>query len=186
MKKILIAGSKGGNSKTSLSLCLAACLAQSYKVCLIDTDPQGSLISFKDLLGIDLCDIAELRKDSYDVVLIDTAPYLSNKLPDLMKQADYILLPCRPNVFDAVAIKAIIALLPPHKPCGIVLTQVQHRVNITDVLSVLQGYNVPILKQTMSYRVSYARAALQNIFETDDIKAQKEILSIVLDVFAQL
>lgn len=185
MKTILIAGSKGGSSKSTLSLCLAACLAQNYSVCLIDTDPQGTLQSFKDLIKIDLVDLASIKQSDYNVSIIDSPPYLSNQLPELIKLADYVLLPCRPNAFDAVALKTIISLIK-NKPCGIVLTQVQHRVNITDVLDVLQGYNIPILKQTMSHRVSYARAAFQNLFDSDDIKAQKEILSITIEILSQI
>ena len=182
MKNILIASSKGGSSKSTLALCLAYCLAQNYKVCLVDADPQGTLQNFKDLIKVDLVD---KPTNGYDVCITDTPPYLSNELPKLISQSDYILLPCRPNAFDAVALKAIISLVK-NKPCGIVLTQVQNRVNITEVLDVLKSYNIPILKQTMSNRVSYARAAFQNLFDSDDIKAQKEILSITLEIFATI
>jgi len=182
MKTILIAGSKGGIGKTSLALSLGYCLAQNYKVCLYDTDPQGSLINFKDIIPLD---IVNKPTKGYDVCIIDCPPYLTNKLPDLIAKSDFVLLPCRPNLFDTVAMKSIIALTQ-NKPCGIVLTQVQHRVNITDIINSLESYNIPILKHHMSHRVSYARIGMQNLFETDDVKAQKEILSIVLEIFSQI
>lgn len=186
MKKILIASQKGGVSKSVLTICIGYCLAQNYKVCLVDTDTQNSLNNFKDLISLDIVDKSELKKDNYDCAIIDSSPYLSTKLPELIRQADYVLIPCRPNYFDLVALKGIIELLPQGKKAGIVLTQVQHRVNITDIIESLREYQIPVIKQHMSHRVSYARVGMQNLFKSDDVKAQKEILSIVLEIFAQI
>lgn len=187
MKTIAVVSQKGGGSKSTLSLCLAHCLAQSYKTCLVDIDPQGSLTNFKELLKVDLVSFDTLKKQTgYDVAIIDTPPYISDKLPLLIKQADYVLITCRPNYFDAVATKSVVALVPKEKPSGIALTQIQHRVNIKDVIEVLESYQIPILKQSMTQRVSYARAMMQSIFESEDIKAQKEILSIVLEIFSAI
>lgn len=182
MKKILIANSKGGSSKSTLALSLAYCLAQNYKVCIVDTDPQGSINNFKQFVGIDIVDNLN---GAYDVAIIDSPPYLSNQLPELIKSADYVLIPCRPNYFDALAISGIAGMVK-GKKAGIVIVQAQHRVNISDVLDTLKEYNVPIIKQSMSQRVAYARVAMQNLFETDDVKAQKEILSIVLEIFSTI
>lgn len=182
MKKLLIANSKGGSSKSTLALSLAYCLAQNYKVCLLDIDPQGSINNFKQYVGVDVVDTLNAN---YDVALIDSPPYLTSQLPELIKSADYVLIPCRPNYFDALALGGIAQMLG-GKKAGIVLVQAQHRVNITDVLDTLKEYGIPIIKQSMTQRVAYARVAMQNLFETDDVKAQKEILSIVLEIFSAI
>lgn len=183
MKIITIAGAKGGISKSILSVCLAQCLAQNYKVCIYDSDLQGSINSFKNTVGVDVVD--SIDEAGHDICIVDTAPYLSDKLAELIDRSDYVIMPVRPNAIDAVALKGIVSLVG-HKPAGIVLTQVQHRVNINDVVEVLKGYKIPLLKQSMSQRVSYSRAIMQNLFETDDVKAQNEILQIVLEIFASI
>ncbi len=182
MKKILIANSKGGSSKSTLALSLAYCLTQNYKVCLVDTDTQGSINNFKQYVGIDVVDNLD---GNYDIAIIDSPPYLTNQLPELIKNADFVLIPCRPNYFDALALSGIIGMVK-GKKAGIVLVQTQHRVNISDVIDTLKEYELPIIKQSMSQRVAYARVAMQNPFDTDDVKAQKEILSIVLEIFSAI
>ena len=185
MKKILVTNVKGGVGKSQLTLNIASCLAESNNVCIVDSDPQGTLISFREFIQIPIVSLEE--SDKYSVALIDTAPYFSKQLPDLMRKSDYILIPVRPNHADIVATKTIIENIPNGKKCGIVLTQTQHRVNLSEQMEMLQAYDVPILKQQMTNRVSYARSLVNgSVFQSTDTKAQNEILSITLEIFASL
>ncbi|MCC5613143.1 ParA family protein, partial [Nostoc sp. CHAB 5834] len=87
MKTITIAHQKGGVGKTTLALNLAFCFADSLKVAVTDTDLQGSINSLGSLVtGIDLVspeDVLAGKLTGYDLLVIDTPPYLTNRLTDL-------------------------------------------------------------------------------------------------------
>src|SRR5690606_1296828 len=116
MKIITVANQKGGVGKTTLALNLAYCFADNLKVCITDTDPQGSASDLSDLLnGIDVVKLDDVLNaeivEGYDLMIIDTPPYLTARLPELFAVADYVLIPTKAGFLDVMAIKATIGLL---------------------------------------------------------------------------
>lgn len=198
MKTITIAHQKGGVGKTTLALNLAFCFADSVKVAITDTDLQGSINSLGTFLkGIDLVSPENVLGKSltgYDLLVIDTPPYLTNRLSDLFAISDYVLVPTKTGFLDAMAIRATIALLKesmhrvPALKAGIVLNMVMSRTSITqDVKELLREYDLPILPTMIYQRVSYARSPITNgIFESEDDKAKAEIQSLANDILTQL
>jgi chromosome partitioning protein len=195
---ISIVHQKGGVGKTTLALNLAFCLSENLKVGIVDTDLQGSISDIEDFIsGIDLVPLEKLKnKESldYDVLIIDTPPYLSNKLQDIFILSDYVLIPTKAGYLDALAIKATVNLYKesekqkPSLKAGIVLNMVMHNTTINEeIKNILVSYNLPILNTKVSQRVSFARSPMTNgVFNSDDTRAKTEIVNLVDEILNYL
>jgi len=199
MKIITVAHQKGGVGKTTLALNLAACFAQGLRVGILDTDVQGSLSSIKDELdGITFVPfdgkLDQLAKQPFDILVVDTPPYLTNQLPDLFAVSDFVLVPSKVGFFDVMAIKATIELLTqaeqkqPQLKYGVVLNMVKPRTALNkSVQEILSSYGAVLLATTIADRVSYTRSALTSgVFGSDDEKAKEEITSLADEILTTL
>lgn len=185
---ITVAGSKGGNGRSTISLNLAYCLKQEYSVCLADVDVQASLTRFKDVVPLDMVRLNDLDKvTGFDIAIADCPPYLTPKLTELFKRSDFVLVPVKAGFFDTVAVKDTLDMLQGIKH-GIVLSMVQHRTSLTrEAIDILNEYGSPILDQRISHRVSYARSPITgSVFNSDDEKAKEEITNLTLEIFQHI
>lgn len=195
---ISIVHQKGGVGKTTLALNIAYCLSENLKVALTDTDLQGSLSGLSDFIdGVDLIPLEAVKTQSligYDVVLIDTPPYLSTELESIFKLSDFVLIPTKAGYLDVLAIKATIGLFHKaqlHRPSlkgGIVLNMLVHGTSLTEeVKELLKAYDMPLLVTSISQRVSYARSPMTGgIFRGEDEKAKTEIVNLTNELLDQL
>ncbi|MBO0953064.1 ParA family protein [Fibrella forsythiae] len=195
---ITIAHQKGGVGKTTLSLNLAYCLADSLRVAVADTDPQGSISSLSSMLaGIQVVDLDSVLKREVadlDAVIIDTPPYLSSRLPELFAISDYVLIPTKAGFLDAMAIKATIALLQQAMAkrsalkAGIVLSMVLPQSTLNDeVKTMLSEYGVPVHSTMISQRVSYVRSPVTgSVFGSADQRAKTEVTSLASEIIEAL
>lgn len=200
MRIITIAHQKGGVGKTTLTLNLAYCFRESMKVAILDSDPQGSIAGLGELgevEGIDFVsyeDFTNGKVTGYDILMIDTPPYLSDRLPDFFAVSDFVLVPTKAGYLDVMAIRATIALLQqaqtkrPTLKAGIVLNMIRSNTSITEeIKSILVKYDMPLMKTMISERVSYARSPITGgIFTTDDVKAQEEIINLATEIIEAL
>lgn len=188
MKIITIAGSKGGQGRSTISMNLAYCLAQNTTVCASDLDLQGSLSKFRDIIPLQLVTIDEiLRGRDEQYAIIDTPPYLSNRLPDLINKSDFVLVPVKPGFFDAFAVRETLALLKNSKH-AIVLSMVQHHTSLArETLEILSDYGSPILTTRIHQRVAYTRSPITgSVFNSEDEKAKEEITSLALEILQSI
>ncbi|HWZ15476.1 MAG TPA: ParA family protein [Mucilaginibacter sp.] len=193
-KIITLAHQKGGVGKSTLAINLALCFQDQLSVALVDTDLQGSLYhireDFPDLAIIGADKLADIRKLDYDLVIIDTPPYLSSRLPELFLHSDFILVPTKAGFFDVMAIRATLALIKeaqmkaPALKAGIVRNMIKPRSGITkDVTGLLLDLGTPLLQTIIHDRVSIARSAITaGILNSDDRKAKEEITSLAGEV----
>ncbi len=196
---ITLAHQKGGVGKSTLALNLAYCFQNGLKVGLVDADLQGSLRSLNLMAdGISLInlidDFTNLKTQPFDLILVDTPPYLSNRLPELFLQSDFILVPTKAGFFDMMAIKSTLSLIQdtlkmrPDLKSGIVFNMIKSSSSITsEIRSLTKDFSIPVLKSIISDRVSFTRSAISGgVLETNDEKAKYEIISLADEILSQL
>ncbi|CAA7393572.1 ParA family protein [Chryseobacterium fistulae] len=155
-KIITLAHQKGGVGKSTLALNLTYRFNKEVKTALTDTDPQGSTMQLKDIAqGIDILEYTgtkALQTKPYDVIFIDTPPYLTENIIPIFLASDLVLIPTKAGVPDIMAIRATIELVreamqnKPNLKAGIVLNMIKPRTNITEeVQEQLKEYNIPII-----------------------------------------
>lgn len=197
-KIITVAHQKGGVGKSTLAINLALCFQDQLSVALIDTDLQGSLYHIKDdfpkLTIVGATWLTKMHALPHELIIIDTPPYLSDRLPELFKQSDFILIPTKAGFFDVMAIRSTLALVhevqqkKPAIQAGIVLNMIKPRSGITrEVTELLQDMGTPLLKTIIHDRVSIARSSLTSgIIGGADQKAIEEIVGLTEEIFDQV
>jgi chromosome partitioning protein len=188
-KTITLAHHKGGVGKSTLAINLALTFQDQLSVALVDTDLQGSLYhlreDFPELTIIGSDQIQDIRELAFDLIIIDTPPYLSNRLIDLFRHSDFILVPTKAGFFDVMAIRATLALIQEVQgKAGIVLNMVKPRSGLTnDVSELLKDLNTPLLKSRIHDRVSIARSSITDgILKGGDPKAKTELLALAEEI----
>jgi len=196
---ITLAHQKGGVGKSTLALNLAYCFQNGLKVGIVDADLQGSLSSWKLMAdGINLInvidDFTNLKSQPFDLVIVDTPPYLSNRLPELFIQSDFILVPTRAGFFDMMAIKSTLALIQDtmkkrtELKAGIFFNMIKGNSSITsEIRSLTKDFTIPVLKSIISDRVSFTRSVIYGgVLETSDEKAKIEIIDLSEEILTLL
>jgi chromosome partitioning protein len=193
-KIITVAHQKGGVGKSTMALNLALCFQDQLKVALVDSDLQGSIYHVRDefpgLTILSSEQISDIPKLNYDLVIVDTPPYLSNKLTELFQFSDFVLVPTRAGFFDVMAIRSTLALIKfsqaknAQLKAGIVLNMIKPRVAITkDIIELLKSLGTPLLKTMVHDRVSITRSTMMSgILKTTDAKAKEEITSLAEEI----
>lgn len=193
-KVITLAHQKGGVGKSTLALNLALCFQDQLNVALIDSDLQGSIHHIK----ADFPEISILAPDAihninglnYDLIIVDTPPYLSNTLHDLFNQSDYVLVPTKAGFFDVMAVRATLALIKfaqaknSKLKAGIVLNMIKPRSGLTaEVAELITSLGTPVLKTCIFDRVSYARSSMTaGILRSTDRKAIEELTNLADEI----
>jgi len=173
MKTIVINSQKGGSGKTTLCahLAVAAELAGDGPVCIIDTDPQGTLSTWHEQRAAEvpmrgevaLPELANglklLAEHGVRYCLIDTAPTRTDENLALFNLADLVLVPIRPSPSDLWAVSATVSLL---KQCGtpfvFVLNQTKTNAGITAQAAAALSSHGRVAEAFIADRVPYAAA----------------------------
>ncbi|MDR2871641.1 MAG: ParA family protein [Xanthomonadaceae bacterium] len=177
MKTILVAGSKGGVGKTTISTHLAAYYALSGKLTVLaDADPQGSASRWAERQRehggtVVSVDVSRRRSwpgripDDAEYVVIDAAAgALADDLDVLLGAADAVVVPVLPSALDIEAIIGFLNSLAKvarvHQrqlPVGLVLNRAKPWTNASQqAMEVLQGWPYPLvacLRDTQAYAV---------------------------------
>lgn len=190
-----IAHQKGGVGKSTLTYNLALLFSENLKVGLLDTDLQGSISEIiqpsENLQLIPAeTNLQDLSSLEFDIILIDTPPYLSQTLPELFYIVDFVLVPTKAGFFDIMAIRSTIQLIKEARShnsrlkAAIVLNMVKSSSTLTsDVRTILESYGLPVLNSMITDRVSYTRSLLVGgILKTKDAKAKNEIIKLADEV----
>jgi chromosome partitioning protein len=117
---VSFAQQKGGAGKTTLAVQLGiAWLTMGRRIAMLDIDPQGSLMAWRDLrrrrqgdqdgllvqglsgwrLG---AEIGRLRGER-DLILVDSPPHAESDARAAIREADLALVPCQPAALDVWA-----------------------------------------------------------------------------------
>lgn len=207
---ITLAHQKGGVGKSTLASNLRSYFSQVYKTALVDIDPQGSLTKLakafaeqKDresehvISRTDFDSFEELREkiSSYDVVIIDTPPYLSSELESVFALSNIIIIPTKTSPLDFLAIGDTMELIKTHQQnnpsllAGVVLTMVISGTDFTGhIRKEIEQTDFHVFSTEVGNRVAYMRSLLKgNSVEADDgKKAWSEIQSLGEEIISYL
>ncbi|WP_294203128.1 ParA family protein [uncultured Chryseobacterium sp.] len=191
-KVILVSNQKGGVGKSTMTFNLAVNLHQTAKICIVDMDYQGSIISSRKFDGIPVYSadkLKEVLEQDYQFVFIDTPPYLADYLPELCKRADVIIIPTKAGVYDILAIQPTIGIIKEAKAENkalIFFNMVKPNTSLTsDIKTQLEKYGIKTAKTMISDLVAFGRSPLLKGVE-GNVKAQKQIDSLTKEVLMKI
>lgn len=180
---------KGGSAKTTTAQHSAICMASSGKrVMIIDTDEQQTCYKFfernhhKFPNGYDgvidvakggveiMSNLIEKHKDNYDYIFIDTAPALGDSMSKIINISDFIVICVQPTYKDIEATRSIAdsvkayKILDESKGAAICITRKPSTTNITDEISDLKSFKLPIMTSYFrEYKKCYNIADKQGV-----------------------
>jgi chromosome partitioning protein len=182
---ITVAQQKGGAGKTMLAANLAAVLATRQKVCLLDIDPQRSLMRWhalresqsKPLPAITFSDVSGWRlkleidrlKKTHDVVIVDSPPQIDTDAKLAIRSADLVLVPLQPTPPDLWAAEGTVALATSEKrPVRLVLNRAPTASTLRSMVErdiATAGFT--LLTATLGNRAGFANAFAQGMGVTE-------------------
>ena len=185
-KIITIAHQKGGVGKSTLALNLSYRFSKDVKIALTDVDPQGTIMNLQSIVEdfdiINFETMKKLRDSDYDVVFIDSPPYIIDTIQPIFEESDFVLVPTKVGVPDIMAISTTIELIKNAQKrnkdlkAAIVLNMLKPNVKIKEqAIEQLEKYELPILS-SIHDRISYGSSFLnRGVMGTNDSQAKNEI-----------
>jgi chromosome partitioning protein len=175
MNVLTFASRKGGTGKSTLAAHLAADVHQLPASCLlIDDDPQSSLTFWNSLRGDGALPLKPIKRTlsrtlkkaerrGAEWVFIDTPANMSASVADAIQAATLVVIPCRPGVFDLVAVQETIVLARHLRtPYAVVINGAPSRREGSEAAAAaytrdcLSGMDVPVWGGQISYRSDFS------------------------------
>lgn len=191
-KFILSTHQKGGVGKSTITYNLACALNRNAKAAICDLDAQGTLAEIRGISEVPIysgiSELEKLKSSDYDFVFVDSPPYLTSSLPDLLKFMDAILVPTKVGLADFMAISKTLEMVGDSGKTDralIVLNMVKPNTTLTtEMQSSLAKVNVPLAETKLSDLVAYTRSFATGGLDED--KAKNQINSLLVEVLTLL
>lgn len=175
MKTIAILSQKGGTGKTTVAVHLAVAAERSgISTAIIDLDPQASATAWKDLRTDEAPAVVSAqasrlpqvlstaREAGAGLVILDTAPHSESSALAAARASDFILIPCRPAIFDLRAITNTVDLAGiAKKPAAILFNAAPTRGTATEQAhEALKSFSVEVCPHVISQRAPFYQAVI--------------------------
>lgn len=204
MDVVAVLNQKGGSGKTTIATNLASGFQRrERRVALIDADPQKTASEWASR-GEDTPPTFEATSDleenlpalaeSFDVVIVDGAPRMTELATSAVKAADLVLIPVQPSGADLWAAEDILEIIEARQEvsdgprAAFVVSRAVARTNLAkSVREALERYGVDVLESRTGHRVAYPEAlgAGLSVLDTGD-KAADEVEAITDEVIQLL
>jgi chromosome partitioning protein len=178
--KIAVVNLKGGASKTTTCMYLAASLSRTGgRVLLVDADPQGSALGWSEeawqgegsglpftVISLPVRDLQKrlLQQEGYDHIIIDTPPGYPDIVRSALLAVDTAIIPLSPATVEVARLSSTLALLQevePINPVGFVvlLTRVRKGTNSAKAArSTLEALSYPVLDTEIPLREQFSNS----------------------------
>ena len=182
---ITVAQQKGGTGKTTLAANLAAAMAGTRWVALLDIDPQGSLtrwhalraeratqpaaLTFSNVSGWRLTAELDRLKREHDVVVVDSPPQIETEARLAVRGATIVLIPVQPSPPDVWAAEGTLKLATAERrKAAIVLNRVPATSRLRETVEAdLTARGLPLLKAVIGNRTGFASAFAEGLGVTE-------------------
>lgn len=197
-KIILFAKSKGGVGASTLAVSMYFSFksySQNLKVCIVDLDPQGSILALKqkndDIEAFDKYDETKLK--NYDVIIVDSPPRITEAFTDLYKKAAVLIVPSKTAFFDIAETFKTCNYLKDEgheNKTFVVLNQATTNSSLNQQFTdTLDQYSIKYFNTVICNRLAFHRMQYENgnIFaQKGQAKAHEEIKSFSMEVYSLL
>ena len=189
MTTIAFINGKGGSGKTTLTVLVAASLAEAgHQVTIADTDPQETATRW--LAGREMGPIKLAAKGKEGFTLIDTPPILNSAaVAAAIQSARLVLLVSSPSpadLFTAADTAALIKKLEAESKARLVFNNVQEGTRLGNKLDFMaEKVGLSALKSTVRRRQAYQHAVWLG-WPSLPLEARHEIQALTLEAVGML
>ena len=178
MQIIALVGNKGGTGKTTLAINLASMLNQKAPTILLDADPQGSSLQWRQVSDSSSLEVGEASEDpvsaigqseGYDFCVVDCPPSVkSTQTRDVLRHCHLALIPVQPSPLDmwaSIHVEQEVAeayRVNENMRALLVINQLEPRTRLSQLaLNAMDELELPCARTAIRRRAAHRNAVLE-------------------------